>query len=38
MYEHCSYRKDVWMELINGIVGMNIVYELLISILRIVGY
>ena len=38
MYEHCSYKKDVWMELINGIVSMNIVYELLISVLRIVGY
>ena len=26
MYEHYSYKKDVWMEFINGIEGMNVVY------------
>ena len=28
MYEHYSYKKDVWTEFINGIVGMNAVYTL----------
>ena len=28
MYEHFSNKKDVWMEFINGIEGMNIVYTL----------
>ena len=26
MYEHYSYKKDVWMGFINGIEGMNVVY------------
>ena len=28
MYEHYSYKKDVWTEFINGIEGMNVVYTL----------
>ena len=26
MYEHFSYKKDVWTEFINGIECMNVVY------------
>ena len=28
MSEHCSYKKDVWTEFINGIEGMNVIYTL----------
>ena len=27
MYEHYSYKKDVWTEFINGIEGMNVIYS-----------
>ena len=31
MYEHYSYKKDVWTEFINGVEGMKVVYKLALS-------